>query len=126
MSSAVRKTIELSVGPGEAQVTRGKKDARVISTPRADLYLLRVGDRKPKKDAVRPGEMAGAMLPKLGRALNKPGIDRDKIFRGASGQVVYAYSAHPQDPNLFVREDVSGNRTIGRLVNGRFRAVAER
>lgn len=122
MPSSARKTIQLTVGSGEVQVTRGKKDGRTISTPRADLFLLRLGDSKPKKDA-RPQELAPSMLPKLGKAINKPGIDRDKIFRGASGKVVYAYSSHPQDPTLFVREDVSGNRTVGRLVNGRFRAT---
>jgi hypothetical protein len=122
MASAARKTIELTVGLGDAQVTRGKKEARVISTPRPDLYLLRLGDRKTQKDALKPAERASTMLPKLGKAINKPGINRDKIFRGASGQVVYAYSVHPQDPALFVREDAQGNRTVGRLVNGRFRA----
>ncbi len=122
MSSPARKTIQLSVGQGEAHVTHGKKDARTISTPRSDLFLLRLGQSKPQRNA-RPQEMASTMLAKLGKAINKPGINRDKIFTGASGQVVYAYSAHPQDPSLFVREDASGQQTVGRLVNGRFRAA---
>lgn len=122
MSSAARKTLLLTVGPGTAQVTQGKKDGRAISTPRADLFLLRLGASKPRRDS-KPQELASPMLVKLGRAINKPGIDREKIFRGAAGQQVYAYSAHPQDPSLFVREDAEGNRTVGRLVNGRFRAA---
>ncbi len=119
MSSAARKTLQLTVGPGTVQVTQGKKDGRTISTPRGDLFLLRLGASKPRKDS-KPQELASPMLVKLGRAINKPGTSREKIFHGASGQVVYAYSAHPQDPALFVREDADGNRTVGRLVNGRF------
>jgi hypothetical protein len=120
MSSPARKTLQLTLGPGTAHVTQGKKDGRTISTPRSDLYLLRLGNSKPRRDA-RPQELASSMLVKLGRAINKPGIDRENIFRGASGQVVYAYSAHPQDPDLIVREDASGARAVGRMVDGHFR-----
>ncbi|MBL8217004.1 MAG: hypothetical protein JNK87_40165 [Bryobacterales bacterium] len=50
-------------------------------------------------------------------------INREKFFRGLPGKRVYAYSVYPKDMTLFVREDEAGNKTLGRLVGGRFRPV---
>jgi hypothetical protein len=50
-------------------------------------------------------------------------IDREVFFRGLPGKRVYAYSVYPKDITLFVREDEAGNKTLGRLVGGRFRPV---
>ena len=50
-------------------------------------------------------------------------INRANFFRGLPGKRVYAYSVYPKDMTLFVREDELGNKTLGRVVGGRFRPV---
>lgn len=59
------------------------------------------------------------LLQKLGRALKSPGLPRSSVFTGAPG--IYAYSAHPDDPTLLVREAEDGSQTTGVIRNGRFR-----
>jgi hypothetical protein len=69
----------------------------------------------------KSSEDAGSLLKKVGNALNRPGINKDAIFkRFHSG--VFAYSADPADPDKIVRRSVAGKKTIGRLVRGRFKA----
>jgi hypothetical protein len=61
------------------------------------------------------------MVIKAARALNHPGINKKAVFR--PGHVhVFAYSVNPSDPKQIVRRSVTGKKTIGRLVEGRFKA----
>jgi hypothetical protein len=66
-----------------------------------------------------PSDRSSELLRQLGRALLKPGLPRSSVFTGAPG--VYAYSVHPDDPALLVREDEAGAQTVGVFRNGRFR-----
>ncbi len=68
-----------------------------------------------------PQPTAASLLPKLVRVITRPGIDRAKLFESATGRPVYAYSVYAEDTSKLVREDVHGNQSVGRLVNGRFR-----
>jgi hypothetical protein len=56
--------------------------------------------------------------------MTKLGADRERLFTSASGKPVYAYFVDSKDPMKVVREDVSGRRTLGRFVSGRFRPVS--
>lgn len=102
-----------------------RKFCEVIATPREGLFIVRIGSggqvKKTPKD-----QTAAPLLKKVGRALSKPGISRDAVFKGSRGKVVYAYSLDPADPERLIREDVQGNRTVGRMVNGAFRRTAGR
>jgi hypothetical protein len=95
---------------------------RRIPTPRADLVIVKIGERY-KREAVSPDERASRVLARPGKALDKPGTDRARIFKSLSGKPVFAYSIDPKDPSRFVREDVAGNQVVGRVVNGKFRAI---
>lgn len=59
------------------------------------------------------------LLRKLGRALRSPGLPRSSVFTGRPG--IYAYSVHPEDPQLLIREDEAGTQTVGVFRKGRFR-----
>jgi hypothetical protein len=90
----------------------------VISTPCSDLFV--VLHRAPRH-AVPKDQSAATLIPRLAKALCKAGIRRDSVFRSSCGRVVYAYSMDPANPEQLVREEVEGECTFGRIVNGRLR-----
>ena len=70
---------------------------------------------------MRRGEDAATLIKKLARALSKPGLPRESVFHG-NFKMVFAYSAHPSDVNLFIRESADGTQVVGKIgANGRFR-----
>lgn len=95
---------------------------RLLPTSRPDLFIVRVGT-KPVTE-VAPDQTAVPLLRKAGRALLKPGVSRESVFGSAPKQNFYAYSLDPADPTRMVREDAAGNKTVGRMINGTFRKVA--
>jgi hypothetical protein len=94
----------------------------LLPTSRPDLYLLRVGAHPAKKAPA--DQAAGPLLRKVGRALAKPGVDRETVFGASPKRTAYAYSLDPTNPTRMVREDSAGNKTIGRMVNGAFRKIS--
>jgi hypothetical protein len=96
---------------------------RRVATPRADLWVIKIGDRY-QKEAVSPKEKASGVLARVGKVMNKPGTDRKRVFRSISGKPVFAYWIDPKDTFKVVREDVAGRRIVGRLVSGKFRAAS--
>ena len=107
-----------------AKAASNPVQGRCVATPSPDLWVIKVRDRYQNL-RVSPEEQAPAILAKLARAISKPGIDRSRVFQSSLGKTVYAYSALPEDPTKLVREDASGRKTIGRLVNGRFRRIKQ-
>ena len=101
--------------------TIGPKERR-ISTPRPDLLVVKIG-RPKSKEAVSVREKASTLVAGLVRATRKPGTSRERIFNSSAGKRVFAYSVYAGDTTKIVREDASGNRSVGRLVNGRFRSL---
>jgi hypothetical protein len=70
---------------------------------------------------LRRGEDAATLIKKLARALSKPGLPRKSVFRG-NLKKVFAYSAHPTNASLLVREAADGTQVVGKIgANGRFR-----
>jgi hypothetical protein len=94
----------------------------VLVAFRNGVYLIET--RKTPRRRVPVTETTAALARKLGRALNKPGISREAVFGKTKGRrAVYAYSVHPDDPTKLVRESVDGKCTVGRMIDGKFRAV---
>lgn len=104
-----------------ADVKVSGRGARLIATSYADLFLVRIGDPITETPA---GEAAGPLLRRIGKALSKPGVRREAVFGTQPKKNFYAYSLDPTNPTRMIREDAEGNRTVGRMVDGRFRKVA--
>jgi len=119
LSSTRRKSLR-SRHEDEEIVELGAPKRRIVYTPRADLQILMTGVR-PHKVTLSADETTSAILARLGKAMKKPGIDRQCVFKSTAGKKVYAYSIYSKEPTLMIREDAAGTRTIGRLVSGRFR-----
>jgi hypothetical protein len=96
---------------------------RRVSTPRPDLIVVKVG-RPASRETVSEREKAATLVASLVKATRKPGTSRDRIFNSSVGKRVFAYSVDPRDTTKIVREDASGKRSVGRLVNGRFRTLS--
>lgn len=92
---------------------------RVIDTPRGDKFIVRSGTKSVAK--APEDQRAGVLMPRVAHALSKPGVKRASVFRDDARKAVYAYSVDPQNPDLLVREDSTGKKTSGSMVNGVFR-----
>lgn len=75
--------------------------------------------------AKTPGrrESSGQLITHILEMSQKPGIRRDTIFKRGSSKKVYAYYVLPSDPSKMVREDEEGNKSVGRVTNGKFRIL---
>lgn len=100
-----------------AQLRNAKK------LPIGDGFLL-VKISEDNDSPVRPGEEARALVSKAAVALRSPGIARTSVFRSAVAhqKKVFAYSAHPVDSNMLIREAEDGTQEVGKIgTDGRFR-----
>lgn len=93
-----------------------------VATPRADLVVVRLGKSR-SGSTVRETEKSSALIDGIARAIRKPGISREAVFKSRRGQRVYAYSTYPADTTKILREDAKGRKTLGRLVRGEFKAL---
>lgn len=87
-----------------------------------DWLFVRLAGAKTRK-SVPKKDQASELLPKAGKALNNPGIDRSTVFGEPANPRVYAYSACVDQPGKIVRESADGKKTIGTLVGGKFKAL---
>jgi hypothetical protein len=93
-----------------------------LRTPNKNLSLrVNASVAAPAQRKLR--EINGTLLLEAAKALGQPGIARKAVFTDAT---VSSYSVHPSKPDLYVRESSSGDKVIGRLVNGQFRPVANK
>ncbi len=86
------------------------------------FVLVRIGEENDS--VVRPGEEALALVNKAAAALRSPGIARKSVFRSAFAhqKKVFAYSAHPVDSSMLIREAEDGTQEVGKIgADGRFR-----
>jgi hypothetical protein len=100
-------------------VTVNINGGRVIDTPRGDMFIVRSGTKSVAK--APEDQRAGVLMARVAHALSKPGVKRTSVFRDDGRKAVYAYSVDPQNPDLLVREDSTGKKTSGSMVNGVFR-----
>jgi hypothetical protein len=125
MSTANRKSSTARLNGRKVTSPKAKVASafeRRVATPRSDLVVVKIGDRY-RKVAVSAKEKAPVVLAQVGKVMNSPGTDRTRIFRSSSGKTVYAYSIDSKDTSRVVREDASGQKTVGRFTSGRFRAL---
>ncbi|WP_211333085.1 hypothetical protein [Pseudorhodoferax soli] len=80
------------------------------------LALVRTGP-EPAPRKTPASESARVLLPKLGRALSRPGLPRSSVFTRPG---IFAYSAHPDNPRLLVQEAEDGSRVTGRMIGAKF------
>ena len=98
---------------------RSAATGKIVAEFRNGLFLGQSG--KAQKRAPLAGETAAALAPRLGKALNTPGVRKDAVFgKPAGNKVVYAYLLDPTDTTKLVREWADGRRTVGRMVGGKF------
>lgn len=102
------------------RITVTGRGARLLSTCHPDLFLVRIGNKVTETPA---DQEAGPLLLKVGKALSKPGVRREAVFGTQPKKNFYAYSLDPTDPTRMVREDAEGNKSIGRMVDGKFRKL---
>jgi hypothetical protein len=86
-----------------------------------EFVVVRTGRFAAAKKATKPSEEARFLVRKAAKALKRPGIVKSAVFKPGHG-VVFAYSADPKDPKRIVQRSFAGKRTVGRLVEGRFKA----
>ncbi len=118
-TTSIGSSVQVKGSPTKTPCAHGEE--RRVVTPRADLVVIKIGDRYAKISASSK-ERAADVLARVGKVMSKPGANRKRVFRSASGKSVYAYSVDPKDTTKVVRENAAGQRTVGRLVSGRFRA----
>lgn len=86
------------------------------------FVLVKIGE--DTDSVVRPGDEALALVNKAAAALRSPGIARTSVFRSAAAhhKKVFAYSAHPLDSSMLIREAEDGTQAVGKIdAGGRFR-----
>lgn len=73
----------------------------------------------------RPGidQTASELVPKIGKALRKPGIAREAVFGREPKANVVAYWLDPTDVTKIMRVSADGTKTIGRMTRGSFRTI---
>lgn len=106
--------------------TSTKKSAKASVTGRVmtrvpGFVLVKVALPRKEPETL-PQERASNLIPKVARALSKPGIRRDVVFKGKTKNV-YSYSVDTSDTSRVVRVAADGKRTVGRLVGNKFVAV---
>ena len=96
----------------------------LVKTSRPEMSIVRRTSGNPKV-FVSTDQMAKTLAIKIGQALLRPGLNRTSVFKThiPSQKTIFAYSIDPQDPSRFIREDESGDRTVGRMVNGKFSPI---
>lgn len=96
----------------------------IIQTPRSDMVIVRVGKVHASPKMVAADQLANTLVPKMGKAFSRPGVNRNSVFQSNTGKTVFAYSMDPRDPSRIIKEDQAGQRTIGRMASdGTFRAA---
>jgi hypothetical protein len=101
-------------------------EGKRIPTVGKGLLLVRTKAAEPVSISTRPSDEAKVAVIKVGQALSKPGIDKQRVvfkshMRTDAG--IFAYSIYPDDTTKVVREAADGTRRVGRLVGGKFKAT---
>ena len=118
-ASATQPPADIPGSPAPAEV-RLRGQAMPVGQ---NLVLVRTGEPRPQAQPPA-GELARVLVPKLGRALRRPGIPRESVFSGPNAAQVVAYSIDPADPSRLVRETADGTREVGCLdADGEFQVL---
>lgn len=86
-----------------------------------DVVVVRTGRFQEGKTSTKRSEEARTLVGETAKALGRPGIKKSAVFKGGRAEI-FAYSVDPEDPKRIVRRSGAGKKSVGRLVDGRFRA----
>lgn len=91
----------------------------------SDVMMFRVNSSSGRLVTLndRKADQAKVVVPKIARALNRPGLEKSAVFRRMGPGTVFAYFVYDKDPTKVVRETATGKRLVGRLVSGKFKAA---
>jgi hypothetical protein len=78
------------------------------------------GKKKAQPATLKRDERTGALLRRIGAALDKPGIVERTTRPGA-----YTYAVYPADPTKVVQKAADGTSRVGRLARGRFTPIKQ-
>ncbi|MDO8385797.1 MAG: hypothetical protein Q7T13_05260 [Polaromonas sp.] len=98
----------------------------LVRTSRPEMTIVKMGNKDTVLPRVFADQMAKTLVMKIGEALVRPGLNRTSVFKSRSahsGTPIFAYSIDPADPSRFIREDESGARTLGRMIDGSFSPI---
>jgi hypothetical protein len=115
------KNAKVKAGSGHKKASteirvRGKR----VPTFGGEFVVIRT-DRFTGTGRTKVAEEARVLVKKAGKALARPGISDKTIFKHSRGKV-FAYSVDPGNPEKIVRRSVTGQRTVGRFADGRFKS----
>lgn len=105
-----------------ASVTKIELEGTPIPTLGRGLVLVRTSASGRIRSSARSADGAEVVVNKLGKALERPGIKRDAVFKHGAVSGIFAYSVDPKDPTKVVRESFDGSVRSGRLVGNKFKA----
>ena len=105
----------------KSNATKATVHGEIVASVGEHFVLVKTG--KANVGTKVPADESARLLQAAGQALAKPGISRSSVF-GVGHRNVYAYSIDPQDPTRFIREAADGTRRFGKMVNGKFRLLA--
>lgn len=97
--------------------TKSAVTGKVVSSV-PGFVLVKKAATKPSH-VVAVSERATTLVPKVAKALSRPGISKDVVFKGKKHNV-YSYSVDTTDTTRVVRVSADGRRTVGRLVGEKF------
>ncbi len=106
--------------PGASKVVR--LHGAAIPTVGRGLVLVRTSASGRIVSSARSTDGAKVVVKKVGKALGRPGIKRESVFKKGAVGSIFAYSVDPEDPTRVIRESFDGTVRSGRLVDGKFKA----
>lgn len=98
--------------------------AETLPTLGDDVVMFRLGKARNLRVIRKNADSARFVVPKVARALERPGLVKSAVFRREKSTGIFAYSTYSKDPTKVVRETSDGKRLIGRVArSGRFKAA---
>ena len=103
--------------PRKTSAKKAAVTGKVVSSV-PGFVLVKKAASKPTQ-LVAVSERATTLLPKVAKALSRPGISKDVVFKGMTHNV-YSYSVDVTDTTRVIRVSADGRRSVGRLVGDKF------
>ena len=103
--------------PRKNSAKKAAVTGKVVSSVPGFVLVKKAASKPTQLAAV--SERATTLLPKVAKALSRPGISKDVVFKGMTHNV-YSYSVDITDTTRVVRVSADGRRSVGRLVGEKF------
>jgi len=97
--------------------TRPAPNGKIVRS--VEGFVLVKKPRTSPRGAAEVSEQTATLVPKVAKALSRPGIASEVVFKGRTHNV-YSYSVDTSDTSRVIRVGANGRRTVGRLVGDKF------